>query len=83
MTPIMFIIYTPLLIFLWYVGIKGAKVMVYAMKTGKVPKENEDDSWSDFGNAFLIFFGGLFSLPIAVYLTFNMIAWACILLFKN
>ena len=83
MTLIMFLIYTPLLIFLWYVGIKGAKVMVYAMKTGKVPKENEDDSWSDFWNAFLIFFGGLFSLPIAVYLTFNMIAWFFIILFNN
>ena len=83
MTPIMFLIYTPLLIFLWYVGIKGAKLLVYAMKTGKVQKENEDDFWSDFGNIILMFFGALFYLPIAVFLTFNMLGWAYILLFNN
>lgn len=61
----------------FWIGIKGFKVIVYALKTGYVTKDDKGDFLNDMANSLLIFIGALFFFPGSIYLTFGLI-WSLI-----
>lgn len=61
---------------LW-IGIKGLKVLVYALKTGYVTKDDKGDFLTDMANSLLVFMGALFFYPFSIYLTLGLI-WSLI-----
>jgi hypothetical protein len=67
----------PLDIFALWIGIKGVKVLAYAMKTGHVTKDDKGDFYEEVANSLLIFLGALFYFPASVYLTLGLI-WTII-----
>ena len=78
-----YLIAIPIDLFSLWIGIKGVKVLYYAMKTGRLTKEGKkyESDAEEFDerifNAILIFMGALFFFPCSVLLTvmiiFNLI----------
>ena len=82
-----YLIAIPLDIFGLWIGIKGIKVLIHAMRTGhltKKEKESEtfEEFFNDFVNGCLIFFGACFYFPISIYLTIGIVYSLVIDLFK-
>lgn len=78
-----YLIAIPIDLFSLWIGIKGVKMLYYAMTTGRLTKEGKkyESDAEEFGeeiiNALLIFMGALFFFPCSVLLTgmiiFNLI----------